>query len=564
MAAAAAISTVLAVLPLIISAAEDCFRPFVRYRRFDTEVDRFQQKLKVQKTIFRNQCRFLLENVIEHDAATEMLEGRAHPSWSDLGLDNELATLLGDSREACCIIIRSIDEKLRDIEKESQDLSAIVDGSNAVSQLFHELVRRLSDWESQANSNKIWRRAVGKKLRFCFSKSRLDQIVIDLKSLNDDFRTLSSQTSALLPGQTRSSSNNPKQYNRDIVKYRVIEQTSRQVYAALCKACTKHSEHLAHFCIKVEHEAQDDRPAPQVKFNLAFTSLTLTGSSSQSDPIWFMIDTVIGDTAVGSSVEPVVGIDDLARSLKRELESPSRGYPKKPKKTVRFTSTRLPAPTVPLDAVSNAVVSDPRMRRDFCDYLRSCFHQPMQSNVCMGLLDHTDSCRHFIYPSKDQLRSGRATSLDQFISSVSQQGPAGGLLQFERLHLAKSLATAVLQYHATPWLKVSWRSQDIFFFGLEGNTAKHSRPSLKAPHLHVNIKGPNQALSQTAKNPTRSVARNSLLFNLGVMLLEVAYCATLRSLEQPCDLEDGKRGPLTEIFAARRLAESLGREMGGT
>lgn len=140
----AAISTVLAVLPLIISAAEhyeDCFRPFVRYRKFDTEVDRFQQQLKIQKAIFRNQCRLLLENVTEPNVATRMLDGRAHPSWTNPELEHELATLLGGSREACCIIVRSIDEKLRDIGKESQDLGAIVDASNAVSKnFFRDLV----------------------------------------------------------------------------------------------------------------------------------------------------------------------------------------------------------------------------------------------------------------------------------------------------------------------------------------------------------------------------------------------------------------------------------------
>jgi len=90
-------------------------------RKFDTEVDRFQQQLKIQKAIFRNQCRLLLENVTEPNVATRML--------------------LGGSREACCIIVRLIDEKLRDIGKESQDLGAIVDASNAVSKnFFRDLV----------------------------------------------------------------------------------------------------------------------------------------------------------------------------------------------------------------------------------------------------------------------------------------------------------------------------------------------------------------------------------------------------------------------------------------
>ena len=48
---------VLGVLPLVISAAEhysECHQAFVRYRKFAAEIDRFQQHLKVQKTVFRN------------------------------------------------------------------------------------------------------------------------------------------------------------------------------------------------------------------------------------------------------------------------------------------------------------------------------------------------------------------------------------------------------------------------------------------------------------------------------------------------------------------------------
>ncbi len=403
---------------------------------------------------------------------------------------------------------------------------------------------------------------MGKKLRFSFSQSRLDLLVKDLKSLNDDFRILSSQTSALLPTQTKSSSNKGRQHNHDIEKYRVIANASRQVYQALCRACTKHSEHVAHLCIEVEHKAQDNLPVPQVKFNLAFNSLALTGSSDQGDPIWFIIDTIIKDTEADSETKPVSEILDVTHSLKREAESPTEKLTKKLKKGVRFAPSTSAAPTGPLVAIYNALISNPRIRRDFCDYLRSCFRQPTQSDLCMGMLEKTDSCKHLLYPPRSQPLTGRAISLEQLISSVSQQVPSTSFPQYETLHLAKSLATAVLQYHATPWLKMSWRSHDIFFTRRIHHT--YPKPSLKAPHLKVMIKEHNQALSQPSTIPARSIVRNPLLFNLGVMLREVAYCATLGRLEQPCDLDNGQRSALTEIFVARRLPPSLGREMGAT
>ena len=382
----------------------------------------------------------------------------------------------------------------------------------------------------------------------------------DLKSFNDDFRTLSSQTSALVPRHTALSSS-ARQRNRDIERYQVIGRASRQVYEALGRACTKHTEHLVHLCIEVEHGGLDDQPTPQVKFNMTFTNLTLTGSLGQGEPMWFMIDTILEDRIADCPTEPVHGIMDIAQSLKRELELPPGSCSRNHKKTVRLAQAES---TVPSLTFSNAVLSNPRMRSDFCDYLRTCFRQPLQSSGCMGILEHTGCSKHLVYSSKNKPGNGHATSLKQLIPSISQHRSAGSLLRCERLHLAKSLATAVLQYHATPWLNVAWRSRDILFFGIKGKSAVHSRPNLKAPHLNVKIKETDQGLYQTSMGSVRFVVRNRLLFNLGVMSLEVAYCETFRSLEQPCDLENGQRNALTEIFAARRLASSLGREMGAT
>ena len=130
----------LGVLPLLISAAEhydDCLRPFVRYKNFAREADRFRQLLSIQKTIFRNHCRILLEEITEHDVASGMLSGPSgpsHPSCSDVELEEQLSKLLGDSRGACITTIEMIEEKLRDIDSESRDLATAIDHD---SQVFH-------------------------------------------------------------------------------------------------------------------------------------------------------------------------------------------------------------------------------------------------------------------------------------------------------------------------------------------------------------------------------------------------------------------------------------------
>lgn len=120
---------VLGILPLLVSAAEhwdDCLRPFKRYRSFAKEVDRFRQHLNVQHTIFRNQCRILLENVTEDDSAVQMLAHWKHPLWSDSEIESQLSRRLAESKNACVAAIELIAERLEDVLKESRDLESIV------------------------------------------------------------------------------------------------------------------------------------------------------------------------------------------------------------------------------------------------------------------------------------------------------------------------------------------------------------------------------------------------------------------------------------------------------
>ena len=65
----------LAILPLILSAAkhyDSVLCPFRRYTRFAKEAKTYSKELGIQRTIFRNECRNLLKEVIDHDTASSM------------------------------------------------------------------------------------------------------------------------------------------------------------------------------------------------------------------------------------------------------------------------------------------------------------------------------------------------------------------------------------------------------------------------------------------------------------------------------------------------------------
>ena len=384
--------------------------------------------------------------------------------------------------------------------------------------------------------------------------------------------TLSHQIRDLAQAKSRTSEASSRDACREVERCQLIGKASQQVYEALGNACTKHTEHQAHCCVEVEQAVMDEEHGSQVKFNMAFTHLTLADCADKSDLLWFIMDSTISDAIErGSNFMAPALKSHLVQSLKRQLEPDPPPTGKKAKNNVRSripTPATNPSPNPPAMSPPAMMVPSPHglkdsMRKDFCDHLRRYYREPLQDTTCICVLEDTDSCRNVVYPSSSAIRAQRCQpiSLGQLISSFSKQGAKRRVPLYEKLHLAKTLAVAVLQYHATPWLRMSWRSEDVYFFGLDDGALSQDMPSL-IPHLNVKVRGLNGQLPKSSTFSTHSFVRNPLLFSLGVVLLEIAYSSTLQSLQQPDDLVNYQENQYTEFFVARRLAKAADTDLG--
>ena len=54
----------------------------------------------------------MLEDVIEHEVATNMLNLPTHKAWLDGELDGQVVRQLGDSKDACIAVIELIEQHL--------------------------------------------------------------------------------------------------------------------------------------------------------------------------------------------------------------------------------------------------------------------------------------------------------------------------------------------------------------------------------------------------------------------------------------------------------------------
>ena len=420
---------------------------------------------------------------------------------------------------------------------------------------------------------KAWRSRITKKLKFSFSGTRLTGALSELKSLNDDFRILSSQTSRLeARRQVHKAQAQSQKLGRDVEKFRTIQKASRKVYEALGRSCTKHVEHVTHFCL--DAVSTGDEATSRIQFRVAFANLAVDGEGAS----FFLIESILNECPQlrantlsfidsmqrkVSECPPYARPQDkektlkLLKSVKRVIDNPQKCGPNK--RTVRFFNDRaIPNSSQPLKNLC--------IHSNLCDQLRLCLQQSSGAYRCLGKLGQSDSYEFLIYlpPPLPRTPAAKraATSLEQVISTLSRHGPLGRLSQYERLHLARSLATAALQYHATPWLQNTWRSGDILFFDIDEKSLGHDPPSsLSAPHVDVKVKGPDSTLARVSNFPPEQLAPNPLLFGLGILLLEIAYMATLQSLLQPQEVSRSDNR-YAEFFGARRLAGIVGREMG--
>ena len=397
---------------------------------------------------------------------------------------------------------------------------------------------------------------VQSKLRMSFSESKLDRNIAILKARNDNLRTLCAQTRS-------SSSNHPQVISQkapvDLRSYAIIRKAARALHEALSSACTKHTEHLAHFRVEIEEVMIKNDTCPKVKFSLGFTHLTLAKADRSHDSLWFIVDTAINEHTA-TPVDEVKSKDhELDEILQRQLNIGACSPSQQVKKAVRFGSS-IDAPTPhPGLMAKNAFIQEGGMPRDLCDNLHRLLSEPCDIKICVGVFGNIGQFKHFVYPSSctRKSKSRSAVTLSQLIRRPSTVDPIQYLATDDRIGLARRLATAVLQYHTTPWLKPSWRSDDVVFFDDSGSD--QLQPNLFAPYL-------NTKFSESSDHPSSGTSftdmvRNPLLFSLGVVLLEIAHGVSLNALRQPIDLQNGG-DRFQDLLTAQRLAKSRGSIMG--
>lgn len=333
-------------------------------------------------------------------------------------------------------------------------------------------------------------------------------------------------------------------------KFRPIQTAACSLYRALGNACNMHENH------KVQLSLQPciNTASTQVKFSAAFSTPS-TGSLRQKRHIvQITVESLLSQTAT-SSREGQCSSEELILSRKRQRPTDQAQPVVRARNNVQSeiapkeiiqTSNSIPHNSLPNICV----------QRNFCSVIqRHLEQQVMGFNACIGLLEDKGTYKHLVYVEHLPNGACTPTSLSELMT-WSKKNFEKSLGLFERIQLAKHLATAVLYFHATPWLDEAWRSKDVHLFQNANRPPQY--PQLPLPYISTLVRG--QTFPGGFKGSSSGdhyIIRNRTLFSLGVIFLELAFEAPLKSLQNPTDLQQGESEVLTEYFTALRLSKRI-------
>ena len=153
----------------------------------------------------------------------------------------------------------------------------------------------------------------------------------------------------------------------------------------------------------------------------------------------------------------------------------------------------------------------------------------------------------------------QSRSLSEILSQRTNSPSSTSLLKKERLEIAVTLASSVLQLDITSWLKSRWSSHDIYFH------EKNARTPSRSLHPYLPWKQcmlASDLIPSTAALSIGNSLRIEVLFALGLILTELCFGKTLQLMKVLEDDTGSEDEDAVKAKTAFRLLSQVYDEMG--
>lgn len=379
------------------------------------------------------------------------------------------------------------------------------------------------------------------KLKFSFSKRKRDDLMKDLRRYNSDLQGFVSHKAGLdrsgpfLLGQGINFHAPEGRFSQD--RLRRVRLLASDLYDAIDQSSRSQSGscHIVNLYIEIQDGMED----PQCRLLLAEM---LPSSSSDTPPQWLMREVVA-----------TLADAKMSRLLEQEMESD-------------------------------------------CTTLQHLMKAKADSQLFIAGSTHRFRIQVKGEPKIADMKTQTIYHLSHVLdkSDILAHGLARRWHRWQRAQIAHSLAHAVLQLHQSPWLKPTWNSGDFLItgenvnksaepswslsisrpFNIVSNHVEPSRPFAAQPSKEFfssaesmsTIAISTQTQSLVSRRQSGPRVRHRDLYNLGVILVELAFNTALRNKREESDYDDvppqGADAWIDHNIVCRLLENELVWEMG--
>ena len=428
----------------------------------------------------------------------------------------------------------------------------------------------------------------------------MEKAITELRDFNKDFELITQQTTRMLEGILNDQKEEfhlhrkSARYLNTLQRYHRVRFASKALYSTLQVRwmCPSHPSHVFDLRI-IDNAARIGKGKGPLNQNitceLAIThddaSLAAYGPlrleieqacEEEDDDMGFEEDGHHGGnmqqlTTILETSADTFTLTRPAKSVRidRYAKAGMKGTTGVPDLTQPFAGLQLdePASTV---AVAASPARDLGQLEDFC----KTFHEVTMDSLGRSLLGILkDPHAQWFYLSPPQTPLGTSQSLSDMIAWIAKEPLLRSLPRPRLVELAGDLAEGIMQFYSTPWLTQASLGQNVRIFHPSDPSLDSIR--LNGPYfmarLETRAKGKmkatsalDESVSEGGSRADSAGARNKLLFNFGILLLEIGFGQPWHELKQAVSKTTTTGQPLTDYRTAEKLAQLLVNRMGLT
>jgi hypothetical protein len=388
---------------------------------------------------------------------------------------------------------------------------------------------------------------------------------------------------------------------------KTIQEHAKNLYDLInqgwtCRCRESHRAHLRLDSRLFETVAEGKLDSSAVNFGVVFS----TDDESTGPILWSWQETEIrlfeNSEEVGTHLLPSTEDTLVPREKKMEPQSESTSpnlltrasafFKKSPVASkeaaskllrggVRFDAN-LPKPSTNKSLTASATKLDLSQLahiKNLCLTIQDCMKFSICNDYCMGYLSFDGKLQGLaVYPSfspKGQKPEQRLSviSLADLLSrqkgsyTLHPKASPGtlSLSRADRLELALTISSSILQLHDTPWLREESLCKNDIQLLTKGDENENNIQAQQYAFVFSSFRSRGRTMDSKATKQFPGIPRNPMLFALSILLIELCLGQPFESFSKPgLDPLDakGEANVLTEMSTAARLLEDVYQEAG--